>query len=237
MAALFVFNRLELKIIFYFFIWQIIKINLEAMKKVLPTTKQLTILVLAILMGTGLTMAQSRYKHVPRIKVDVKHQQDNKISNKKKDKINFSPVATENNLDVASNENVNLTPVEGTEVASTSNETVVVATPKTKTTIAKSPKITKQKPKAKFDLFGDHFNMKSKLLKVKSVDKAQGTVGIILLISFYVLAILFTILCIVFLFDTVNPAAWTLFLVFLILAIVFALAGSVMLTLLKLGVV
>lgn len=204
------------------------------MKHLLPSTKQMTILILAFIMGSGLVMAQSRYKHVPRVKVDIKHTSEKRTP--KTDKINFTEVAVQNQVEVSENMNVNQVPVEVTEVASTSNESVVLASPKTKKSVTKTPQVTEVKAKKKFDMFGDHFNFKAKLLKVKSVEKTQGTVGIILLIAFYVLSILFTVLCIVFLLDP-NPASFTLFLVFLILAIVFAIAGSIMLTLLKLGVI
>lgn len=205
------------------------------MKNLFESTRRISVMVLAIIICSGLVNAQSRYKHVPRVKVDVKHKKETTIN--QPETVNFQELnmsaPVENSTNMVSSEN----PVEETIVASTIEEPVL-ATHKTKNSgLTKAPvKQVKEKRKGNFDLFGDHFNIKSKLLKVKSVEKAQGTVGVILLISFYVLAILFTVLCIVFLLD-VNPGSFTLFLVFLILAIVFALAGSIMLTLLKLGVI
>lgn len=205
------------------------------MKNLFTISGKVSMLVLILILGSGLTMAQSRYKHVPRVKVDVKHKQ-NAVTQKQSNKVDFHSV-NETHME-ANSETAEVIPavVEETEVATVTEDPVIANNPVKQIRTVKPVKELKEKRKGSLDLFGDHFNIKSKLLKVKSVDKTQGTVGIILLIAFYVLSILFTVLCIVFLLDP-NPGSFTLFLVFLILAIVFAIAGSIMLTLLKLGVI
>lgn len=71
------------------------------------------------------------------------------------------------------------------------------------------------------------------LLKVKDVKKTALELWVILLIVFYILGLAFTILCVLALLLWAN---YTMFIVFLVLALVFSLAGSIMLTLGQLGV-
>jgi hypothetical protein len=92
----------------------------------------------------------------------------------------------------------------------------------------------KANKKVDLNFFTNKIKENSKLLKVQDAAKTNGALPIILLIVFYVLAVVFTVLCIVFLLG--SGYNFTLFLVFLILAIVFALAASVLLTLIKIGV-
>lgn len=71
------------------------------------------------------------------------------------------------------------------------------------------------------------------LYKVKEVEKTAMELWVILLIIFYALGLIFTIICVLAILLWNN---FTLFIVFLILAVLFSAAGSLMLTLGQMGV-
>jgi hypothetical protein len=74
----------------------------------------------------------------------------------------------------------------------------------------------------------------SPLLKIKSVEKTSAELWAILMISFYVLSVIFLVLMLLFLLG--STPNFTLFLVFLVLSAVFASAASLMLSLGRMGV-
>lgn len=87
--------------------------------------------------------------------------------------------------------------------------------------------------KSSFTFSGSLLTSHTSLFKVKEVKKTALEVWVILLIVFYVLGLIFTVLCIL---ATISWENFTLFIVFLILAVLFSSAGSLMLTLGQMGV-
>ncbi len=99
--------------------------------------------------------------------------------------------------------------------------------------------ITKQKipnayeEKSSFTFSSSLLKSHTTLFKVKKVEKTAMELWVILLIIFYALGLIFTIVCILAILLWNN---FTLFIVFLILAVLFSAAGSLMLTLGQMGV-
>lgn len=100
--------------------------------------------------------------------------------------------------------------------------------------------VTKQKmynvgeKKMSFTFSGSSLKSHTTLFKVKEVEKTAMELWVILLIIFYVLGFIFTIICLLAILLWNN---FTLFIVFLILAVLFSAAGSLMLTLGQMGVI
>lgn len=197
------------------------------MKKISLTLLTLFVFVTAI-------SAQSRYKHVPRVQVDANRVEKTNIKMKKVETVSFHSVTNEvvveeNNASVSKDEEV----LAVNEVASASDEELVLVKKQPRSQILHK-KSMKANKKVDLNFFTNKIKENSKLLKVQDAAKTNGALPIILLIVFYVLAVVFTVLCILFLLG--SGYNFTLFLVFLILALVFALAASVLLTLIKIGV-
>lgn len=87
--------------------------------------------------------------------------------------------------------------------------------------------------KLPFTFSGSILTSHTPLFKVKEVEKTAMELWVILLIIFYVLGFIFTIICLLAILLWNN---FTLFIVFLILAVLFSAAGSLMLTLGQMGV-
>ncbi|MCX7744134.1 MAG: hypothetical protein N2167_06170 [Flavobacteriales bacterium] len=85
-----------------------------------------------------------------------------------------------------------------------------------------------------FKFSGESLKSHTLLFKVKDVKKTSMEVWVILLIIFYIVGLIFTVLCVLSIITWNNL---TLFIVFLILAILFSAAGSLMLTLGQMGVI
>lgn len=202
--------------------------NTKNLLKKISTT--LFVLVLALTTAA----AQGRYKHLPRVKVDV-NRTEKSIVEKKTKNVEVNQTTTANLVveESPSNEIASSTITENVEVASANTDEIMVVQEKSKTSI-KQKKAVKAKKKVDIQFFTQQIKEKSKLLDVKDTEKTNANIPLILLIVFYILAVIFTVLCIVFLLG--SGYNFTLFLVFLILALVFALAASVLLTLMKIGV-
>ncbi len=193
--------------------------------------KKISTTIFAICLVFTVASAQARYKHVPRVKVDINRTEQ---AIEKQEKKNPSlPANITTGYMSADMEKTNPS-VDETTVASSSPEEVIVPNTPVKT-VVKEVKTTHANKKTDRQLFTQKVKEDSKWLKVKEAKKTHANVPLILLIIFYVLAFIFILIAIIMLLST-TFYDFTLFLVFLILGITFALAASILLTLMKLGV-
>jgi hypothetical protein len=158
--------------------------------------------------------AQARYKHVPRVKVDVNRTEKVSIP----EETQTAPVVTtsiinaEETKTVATSEATTVN-TENTTVASTTEEAVVV-TNKT-TSVVKNDHIEKVDKKADAASFTKRIKENSKLLDVKEVKKTNMARWVLIMIILLAAAFLFTILAVVFGFTLYFSV---LYLIFWILA-------------------
>jgi hypothetical protein len=186
--------------------------------------KKSFVVALLITLTCGLLQAQSRYKHLPRVK--IKKTAVESISKEIDQPIMVnSEVKSENIVVTGSTE---ITNVADAEVKTTFGEKTIASTP------AKKRSVQVQVKKDVRPTFSFIPMTHKKLFKPETTNKANVSIALILLIVFYILAAIFTILCVLAIYLWAN---FSMFIVFLILAIVFGLAGSVLSLLLKFGVV
>ncbi len=94
--------------------------------------------------------------------------------------------------------------------------------------------LNNSKKRIPYSFSGSILKTHARLFHVKEVEKTAIEVSVLLLILFYILGVVFTVLCILALLLWNNA---TMFIVFLILAILFSTAGSIILTLWQMGVI
>lgn len=181
--------------------------------KSLNVFKKSGLAALAIMLIMNVATAQSRYKHVPRTKVDKKHELNIKTNDVKQ-----TNNVTTNEVVTPVTETANVTPVvtespvEVTAVASNNTSEVVVVNHPVKSVVAKKDEM-KENKRANHDSFVNKLNEKSTLLKVKDVKKTLLQKWLLWMIICLAIAVVFTILAAVFPF-----ISWTLSLVFWIIA-------------------
>lgn len=191
------------------------------------------LLLLALFSGGALVNAQKRSK-LPRISVEapVKKQDKNMYSNpalKESNSSVISPVTTHFQEEKLEADQLTVAEVSILQQQADVNETVhsckmVVTKPKMHSVNAE---------KSPYTFSGSILKSHTSLFKVKEVEKTAMELWVILLIIFYVLGFIFTIICLLAILLWNN---YTLFIVFLILAVLFSAAGSLMLTLGQMGV-
>ncbi len=188
--------------------------------------------LLAMMLMLTAANAQSRYKHVPRVKVDRKYTE--KVTVKEKKSANTTTTAfinVEENNTVATETPV-VTSTENTTVASTT-EDVVIVNNKTNN-VVKHNKVVKNNKKADRDAFTNKVKDNSKLLDVKDVQKTAMEKWVLIMIILYAVGIVFLILAFVFLYAIFSAA---LYYVFLIIGLLCLLAASIILPLGLAGVI
>ena len=196
------------------------------------------ILIIVFLM-TGILLHAQRKSKLPRISVKAakisSNQQSQQFFKKEIDNNftiqSFSDVPDENQLeDDLLSENTGYSDISG-EI---SGEKPVIIHPFSTKTI-KTGNIQMHSEKTPSLSFSANlFKERARLYQVKEVEKTAIEVWVLLLIIFYILGVVFTILCILALLVWNNA---TLFILFLIFAILFSTAGSIMLTLGQMGVI
>lgn len=200
--------------------------------KSLNVLKKSGLVALAIMLMMNVATAQSRYKHVPRTKVDRQHEvtvktkevkQTNTVTNEVvtpvTESASVTPVVTETNTEIT------------TVASSTSNE-VIVANGPVKTIAAKKEHKVKENKKGNHESFVNKLKEKSTLLKVKDVENTKMAKWLLWMIICLAIALLFTILAVVFavtlsyslyilatIFWILAGLAWVAALVFLILGL------------------
>jgi len=191
--------------------------------------KNYLILILLFVATTSVNLVAQKRSKLPRIKVKAETQSQTE-SNR-----NTSPLFN-NQIEERTVSQSFIEPIQeaNTEIVSISHEeernyqtrpTIVFQ--KQKNSISDSQEL----PDMRFQI--NTLRNHNLLLKVKDVKKTALELWVILLIVFYILGLAFTILCVLALLLWAN---YTMFIVFLVLALVFSLAGSIMLTLGQLGV-
>lgn len=194
--------------------------------KSLNLLKKSSLLALAIMVVMNVATAQSRYKHVPRVKVDRKHQ--TAVKTQETTPV-VTPVTQEVNTptEVAVN-TVTEVNVENTTVASTGSE-IVVAPNKTRRANTSTDQMVVTKKGADRDSFTHKLKDNHKLLQVKDVKKTALAKWLLWMIILLILALVFTILAVVLGFVVFSPALWTVFWILAALcylgAIVFLILG------------
>ncbi|MBE2246238.1 MAG: hypothetical protein IAE67_03175 [Candidatus Competibacteraceae bacterium] len=191
--------------------------------------KNYLILILLFVATTSVNLVAQKRSKLPRIKVKAETQSQTE-SNR-----NISPLFN-NPIEERTVSQSFIEPIQeaNTEIVSINHEeernyqtrpTIVFQ--KQKNSISDSQEL----PDMRFQI--NTLRNHNSLLKVKDVKKTALELWVILLIVFYILGLAFTILCVLALLLWAN---YTMFIVFLVLALVFSLAGSIMLTLGQLGV-
>lgn len=202
--------------------------------KSLNSIRKYGLALLAMMVMLTAANAQSRYKHVPRVKVDKKYNEKVTIKEKK----NTATTTTASYMEVEKTNTVAETPVittsENTTVVSNTEEVVVVNN-KTKTVVKHKP-VVKTNKKANHDAFTKKAKDNSKLMDVKDVKKSAMEKWVLIMIILYAAGILFLILAFVFLY-TLTYTAIGLYYAFLILGLLCLLAASIILPLGLAGVI
>lgn len=199
--------------------------------KSLNSIRKYGLALLAMMVMLTAATAQSRYKHVPRVKVDKKY---SKVTNTE---TKVAPTTTASYVNVEETNTVAETPVvnasENTTVASNTEE-VVVVNHKTKAVV--KHKMVKTNKKANHDAFTKKGKDNSKLMDVKDVKKASMEKWVLIMIILYAAGILFLILAFVFLY-TLYASGVGLYYAFLIIGLLCLLAASIILPLGLAGVI
>lgn len=195
--------------------------------KSLNSFKNYGLALIAMTLMLTAANAQSRYKHVPRVKVDGK-----KVEKVTTQEV-AAPTTTAAVMNVEANNTVATEPtvnVENTAVASVA-EDVVVLNHKSNSVI-NHKKVVKNNKKADRDGFTKTTKESSKLLDVKDVKKSNMAKWVLYMIICLIAALIFTILAIVFLYSlsysliflyyiflAIATLAWIGAIVFLILGL------------------
>lgn len=191
--------------------------------KTLNSMKNYGLALLAMMVVLTAANAQSRYKHVPRVKVDKK--QTVKVNTPKEVAINTTTaefIQEESNNVVATEiATVN----ENTTVASVSEEHVVVNNNKTNAVVHHN-KVVKNNKKADKDSFTNTVKNNSKLMDVKDVKKTALERWLLWMIICLAIAVVFTIIGAIFwynivglIFFIIGALAWLGAVIFLILGL------------------
>lgn len=184
------------------------------MSKTLCTLKSLTILTIFLVMGFTQAMAQARYKHLPRVRIE----KNTEVKPVVIEKLNI-PVTVENKAV----QEATITP-EVTEVAASTPENIVLA-PDKKVTNPNIKTKTIDEPKTENkQAFSESVKKKSHLFEVKEVKAVKKTMIIGYLLWFFiVLLIAAAVLTLAFVF--LGLIAYTAYYVFLTFGVVvFAIA-------------
>jgi hypothetical protein len=208
----------------------IINLKNNVQMKSFNSIRKYGLALLAMMVMLTAANAQSRYKHVPRVKVDKKYTEKVTIKEKK----STATATTASYVNVEETNTVAETPVvtENTTVAS-NNQEVVVANHKTKSVVKHHP-VIKTNKKANHDAFTKKAKDNSKLMDVKDVKKSALEKWVLIMIILYAVGIVFLILAFVFLFALYSYA---LYYVFLIIGVLCLLAASIILPLGLAGVI
>jgi len=178
--------------------------------------------------------AQSRYKHLPRVKVDKGYNKAHRQNKEEKfttilPEIIYEPVASINSTE----ENIS----EQIVVASAENNRLELkySAKESKVTV-KEKSIKKLKKGFNIDYFTEQLKTKVELYKVKHIGKTNANTPLILMIVFYIVGVILVVLALLMLYGLFPGVSLTTFFIILILGILFSVAASVLLTLIKLGV-
>lgn len=180
--------------------------------KSLNSFKNYGLALIAMTLMLTAANAQSRYKHVPRVKVDGKKIE--KVTMPEEVVVTPTTAAV---MNVNESNVVAIEPssnVENTTVASVS-EDVVVLNHKSNS-VVNHDKVVKNNKKANRDTFTNNAKEKSRLMDVKDVKKSNMEKWVLYMIICLIVALIFTILAIVFLYSLSYSL---LFLYYIFLAI------------------
>ena len=192
--------------------------------KTITSMKNYGLAILAMMVMLTAANAQSRYKHVPRVKVDKKNHSKVTMPVEKATTTTTAEFiqAEENNVVASEVITVN----ENTTVASAEQE-VVVNNNKSNSVVHHN-KVVKNTQKADKDNFTNTVKDNSKLMDVKDVKKAAMERWLLWMIICLAIAVVFTILAAVFIFVSyvlsivfwiIAGLAWLGAVVFLILGL------------------
>jgi hypothetical protein len=207
------------------FVANTISIKIQRME---PRTfiKKTLLVFTGICLMIGVTQAQARYKHIPRIKIKKNTVQSTIVNKEVSTTVIFNtPVNTESVIE-------NKPSVIETEITTDSESTSEPLLQNSPVKHIRNANIQHHITSGKLN---NMLHKHKRLSHPKGIQRTQASVAVILLIVFYILAAIFAVVSILFLY--IPPGNFIMFLVFLILAIVFGLAGSILSILLKFGVV
>lgn len=177
--------------------------------------------LIAIMLMIGITNAQSRYKHLPRVKVEVKKTE--KVDHGTQKITTTSKLIEVEETGLLPVENI--TYVENTTVAST-NEEVIIVTEKTRP-VVKSDPIVRIRKIIDRDIFTTTLKENSRLMEVKEVKKTYLQKWLLIMIILLAVGVVCFILGAIFsftfgfgwIFWTLGGLCWVAALVVLILGL------------------
>jgi hypothetical protein len=193
------------------------------------TTKKFTTTFLAFLLLIGIASAQSRYKHLPRVKIEPKQT----VKTSKQDKLTNQPATIHFITEVEeSAPTINISTADENEVATASAETVTTTSKKHTTKINRQHPI-KTTRKVNMQSFTEKIKANGKLLDIKDLQKTNMETILLVMILLYIVGGVMLIIGLVLLLATYN---FTTGLVLLLIGSGLLLAASTILTLYRLGI-
>ena len=193
----------------------------------MKSIKNYALALVAMLVMVAGVNAQSRYKHMPRVKVDKTY-----VKPEVKKEKPSTTTASYVNTEVNTNTEVATDPVaENTTVASSTKEEVVIENHKTKSVVKNNKKVktVKSKKTVNFkEMFNNMVKKSSKLFEVKKVEKTSLQTWLLLVIILGAAGLFLIILYLILFFATFSLWLWFLWLLGVLCitaAIVFLVLG------------
>jgi hypothetical protein len=189
--------------------------------------------VIILCLSYGISNAQQRYKHVPRVKVKANKKEIVSYNKTEKEAVTATFIAEENQLvDNKAGEPI-IEPDVNIEVSSSPVVVPIHTNQKKSSKVPFKTKKVAQKASSRF--FTEKLKENSRLLSIKEVDKTNMSGGLIAMIILYAVGGLLVLLAVLF-FYILPGFSLIAFLIMIIIGAVLLAAASVMLALWRAGV-